>query len=159
MPEEVVRRGEPADREPDGTAPVTDHDSKTVMLRAERDDNVRVVDIVDRFSEREPVPRELTVIQRSNLYYGPKLLLHSSREGRDYNYQLTAPGPDTYLYLWAAETDTDGFRKAWYKLAEVRAVFGADQPQYDICPDCGGPIKTLEHERYSAFGECPGLDT
>lgn len=155
MIEQVAGRGTPSDRERDGTAPITDSQSKTVMLRAERGDNIRISETVRRFSEEQQIPRDVSVLSRSGTYYGPQLLLHAEIDGEDLNYQLTAPGPDTDLYLWAAETDSEGFRTHWFKLAEVKAVFRDDQPDYDVCSECGEPIKTLEHERYAAFGECP----
>lgn len=157
MLESVVDHGEPADRERDGTAPVTDHHSKSVMLRAERNDTITISQMVNRFSNGF-IPEEVTVLRRTNPYYGPQLLLHASNEGEDLNYQLTAPGPDTFLYLWGAETDSEGFRESWYKLAEVKAALKDNQPQYDICSECGEPIQSLEHEKYAAFGRCPGLD-
>lgn len=159
MMESVSERGKPSDRECNGTAPVTDNDSKSVMLRAERNDHITIVDVVDHFSKGEAIPRDLQVLRRAQPYYGPELLLHTKKGGKDHNYRLTAPGPDTYLYLWSAATDPDGFRNTWYKLAEVQAILPSNQDSYDICSDCGEPIQSLEHERYSAFGRCPGVDT
>jgi len=124
------------------------------MLRAERHDEIRFTDIVQQFSSAARIPDRATVLRRINTYYGPSLILHDEDRGQELNYQLTAPGPDTYLYLWGAETDDGGFRTTWFKLAEMKAEFAQAQPQYDICGYCGEPIRTLEHERAVAFGQC-----
>lgn len=150
----ISGRGQPSPVKLDGTAPITDNESKKVMLRAERHDHIVFTEVVQRFSNDLHIPQQTTVIRRTSPYYGPSLLLHEEHERRDYNFQLTAPGPDTYLYLWGAETDDENFRTTWFKLAEVKAEFDEQQPKYDICSDCGEPIKTLEHEREAAFGQC-----
>jgi hypothetical protein len=77
----------------------------------------------------------------------------------DESYLLTAPGPDTQLLLWNGNYLDDGERYGWEKLAEVTAQFADDQPQYDLCPECGQPMQTIEHERKAAVGRCPGPDT
>lgn len=159
MMEQVDGHGAPALRGCDGTAPITDEDSKSVMLRAERNDRIQIVDVVNRFSDGARVPEDFEVLRRSQPYYGPELLLHSDQQGDDSNYRMTAPGPDTYLYLWGATTDEENFRETWYKLAEVRAILPENQETYDICSDCGEPIQSLDHERYAAFGRCPGVQT
>jgi hypothetical protein len=157
MPESL-QHGDPASREMDGTKPVTDYDSETVMLRAERRDEVYVREWVNRFDKSAYTPNQYTVLERSNRFYGPELLLHSESEDVDFNYLLTAPGPDTYLYLWAAETDDKNHREAWFKAAEVKVAFADTQPTYDLCPECGDPVQTIEHERMAALGRCPGPD-
>lgn len=150
----VIGRGEPSPTKLNGTAPITDHESKKVMLRAERHDRIQFSEVVRRFSQKSKIPECATVLRRTSPYYGPSLLLHDKEDNLDLNYQLTAPGPDTFLYLWGAETDEDNFRTSWFKIAEIKAEFANQQPQYDICSDCGEPIKTLEHERDVAFGNC-----
>lgn len=152
--ERIIGRGDPSPRNLDGTVPVTNSASKKVMLRAERNDEIEFTEVVRHLSTDHRVPNGASVLQRSATYYGPGLLLHTEFNNRDFNYQLTAPGPDTHLYLWGSETDEQEFRKSWFKLAEVKARFADQQPQYDICSDCGEPIKTLEHERSAAFGQC-----
>lgn len=130
--------------------PVTDHRSKKVMLRAERNDIITITETITRLKPSEPIPSEVTVVRRTHPYYGPKLLLSNGEN----NYLLTAPGPDTQLLLWAPNRTEDGNRSGWHKLAEVTAVFADQQPQYDLCPECGQPMQTLEHERRSAVGAC-----
>lgn len=134
--------------------PVTDYHSKMVMLRSERHDEIAISEIVTQIRRDVDVPLEATIVQRQCPYFGPKLLLHAGEE----NYLLTAPGPDTHLLLWSPEHDEYGERCGWTKLAEVKAQFVDDQPQYDLCPECGKPMQTLEHERKSAVGRCPGPD-
>ena len=134
--------------------PITDYSSKMVMLRAERHDNIQIVDVVTRLRRDCQIPSEATVAKRSTPYFGPKLILSA----RDKNYLLTAPGPDTQLLLWAGNYLDDGGRYGWNKLAEVTAQFADDQPQYDLCPECGEPMQTIEHERKAAVGRCPGPD-
>ena len=135
--------------------PVTTYDSKTVMLRAERHDRIRIDNVITIISPGQPIPDELTVVKRTTAYFGPKLVLESAES----NYLLTAPGPGSQLILWQTNEGPDGLRSAWEKLAEVTAKFEHDQPQYDLCPICGEPLKTLEHEREAAFGSCPNTDS
>lgn len=131
--------------------PVTAYDSKMVALRAERHDEILVNEVEHEFRPSSQFPDRFTVAQRTETYFGPKLLLDSETD----NFLLTAPGPDSQLLLWKGEQSVDGFRRGWLKLAEVRVEFGESLPQYDLCPYCGEPLKTLEHERLAGFGECP----
>lgn len=142
------------DRELEGTVPITDYESKTVMLRAERKDSLRIIEIVDRGPSVNSIPSKYSVAQRTNAYFGPKLVL-------DHNgdlYQLTAPGPDSYLLLWKLESRTEERNQRWRKIAEVRADFAEDTPEYEICAECGEPIQTAEHNRLSLIGRCPGTN-
>lgn len=129
----------------------TEYASKQVMLRAERHDRIEIDSVVTRLLERHAVPASVTVVRRSDPYFGPKLLLDDQTS----NYLLTAPGPDTQLLLWCGDYAEDGLRRGWQKLAEVTASLADTQPQYDLCPMCNEPLKTLEHEREAAFGMCP----
>jgi hypothetical protein len=123
------------------------------MLHAERKDPVSIPEVISEISETATIPVELTVIERRETYFGPELLLMGNK---GQNYKLTAPGPDWYLLLWKAETDADGFCTGWEQIAEVRADFGEELPSYDICPECDQPIKSVQHERATLFGECNG---
>ena len=143
------------DRESEPGPPATEYDSKMVMLRAERGDNIQIVDVVTRLTQNNDIPSETTVVKRTTPYFGPKLILTADEE----QYLLTAPGPDTQLLLWSGNYLDDGERYGWEKLAEVTAQFADDQPQYDLCPECGQPMQTIEHERKAAVGRCPGPDT
>lgn len=142
------------ERESESGPPTTEYDSKMVMLRAERGDMVQIIDVVTRLDNDADVPSETTVVKRTNPYFGPKLVLAADEE----SYLLTAPGPDTQLLLWVGNYLEADERYGWNKLAEVTAQFGDDQPQYDLCPECGRPIQTIEHERKAAVGRCPGPD-
>jgi hypothetical protein len=143
------------EREAEPGPPATEYDSKMVMLRAERGDNIQIVDVLTRLTQDGDVPSETTVVKRTTPYFGPKLVLTAGDE----SYLLTAPGPDTQLLLWNGNYLDDGERYGWEKLAEVTAQFADDQPQYDLCPECGQPMQTIEHERKAAVGRCPGPDT
>jgi len=143
------------ERESDPGPPVTEYKSKMVMLRAERNDRIQIVDVVTRLSHGADIPSEATVQKRTTPYFGPKLVLDAAEE----SYLLTAPGPDTQLLLWVAHHPEKGERYGWSKLAEVTARFVDDQPQYDLCPECGQPMQTIEHQRKAAVGRCPGPDT
>jgi hypothetical protein len=143
------------ERESEPGPPETEYDSKMVMLRAERGDSIQIMDVVTQFTQNTNIPSETTVIKRTTPYFGPKLVLSTDEE----NYLLTAPGPDTQLLLWAGNYLSDGERYGWDKLAEVTAQFADDQPQYDLCPECGQPMQTIEHERKATVGRCPGPDT
>lgn len=142
-------------RESEPGPPATEYSSKMVMLRAERGDNIQVIDVVTRLTQNGDIPSETTVVRRTTPYFGPKLVLTADEE----SYLLTAPGPDTQLLLWSGNYLADGERYGWDKLAEVTTQFADDQPQYDLCPECGQPIQTMEHERKAAVGRCPGPDT
>ena len=140
-------------RQMSGTTPVTENRSKSVMIKAGLNDRLRVENVINHFKTETDVPRELTVIRRSNTYFGPKLELESADE----SYLITAPGPNTQLLLWEGVTSDGQFISSWDQLAEVEVDFMGDLPQYDICMDCGEPIKSVEHERLAAFGTCPGF--
>lgn len=139
-----------------GTKPITDRDSKMVMLRAERRDRIKVTKVVSKFDSGARILDEFEVQQRVPTYYGTELLLEPMAEGNRDKYLLTAPGPDTFLYLWASETDSDGFREGWSVVSELQAEFTNEIPQYAICDNCSQPIKSLEHEKLAAMDDCPG---
>lgn len=139
-------------READPGPPDTDYHSKLVMLRAERKDMVKICDVITRLQDDISIPSEATVVKRTTPYFGPKLVLTADNQ----NYLLTAPGPDTQLLLWSGNVLENGNRYGWQKLAEVTAQFIDDRPQYDLCPECGEPMQTVEHQRKAAVGRCPG---
>lgn len=139
----------------DGTEPITNHQSKNVMIAAERRDTIQISEIVDRFISNEELPREFSVIRRLSTFYGPELMLYTDRD-RGQNYLLTAPGPDAYLILWKAQLDERNIRKSYSAVAEVKAEFDKES-EYKICPDCGEPFATIVHEKAAAIGECPNL--
>lgn len=143
----------------DGLEPVTDYDSKTVMMAAERHDKIEITDTVDQFADRISIPDEVCVIQRTDTYYGPELLVHATIDGIDHNFLLNAPGPDSHLCLWAGETTEDNKRKGWFAAAEVKATLAAEQPPYERCQQCGELIRTIEHEREAVMGSCTRADT
>jgi len=153
MTPESAKAHSPVERDDPGDEPVTEYDSKMVMLRGERHDRITIENTVQSLTSGADVPEELSIIQRNNTYYGPKLKL--STGGQD--YLLTAPGPDAHLLLWESVTDRNGFRKSWRKIAEVTAQIADDVPQYDLCPYCGEPLKSLDHERKAAVGQCDGM--
>lgn len=124
------------------TRPTTDTTSKRVMLRAERGDTI----FIQGFGRFE-------VTRRQPTYFGPKLLVTPADAAGTYTAQLTAPGPDRDLRLWFPDRDEPGWRHGFVRGPEVTAAID-DVGQYDICPRCGDPIKTAEHERLAAFGIC-----
>lgn len=117
--------------------PVTDNECKRVMLRSERGDTIDIDG------------DEYTVEERTDPYFGPKLKL----SGPDGIYMLTAPGPDTQLLLWESIVNDDGFREGWRKLREVKAEIVGTK-KYDICQNCGEPIKNAQHQRLAVIGAC-----
>lgn len=141
--------------ETEGQGPVTDYDSKTVMMAAERHDNIEITEVIDLIEEPSHLPENVSVVKRTDTFYGPELLVHSSKDGTDYNYLLTAPGPGTHLCLWAGNiSEESGKRKAWYPAAEVKATLAAEQPPYEKCTHCGELIRTIHHEREAVLGQC-----
>lgn len=129
--------------------PSTDPDSRRTILRSERKDTIEISSVIQRFTQAD-IPDRVTVVERTETYYGPELLLEF--EGQ--NFLLTAPGPDTQLLLWSEITNERGFRQAWERLAEIQTTID-ETPQYDLCNQCGSPIRSKEHERLSAIGHCP----
>lgn len=141
--------------EMDGTEPITDSNSKQVMIAGERRDKIKIIDVVEIFDEEEILPDSLTVVRKLSTYYGPELMLYGEKNG-DQNYLLTAPGPDSYLLLWKANTDSREIRRSYSVIAEVKAKL-SENSTYELCPDCGQPFKTIEHERAAAIGQCPNI--
>jgi hypothetical protein len=134
--------------------PTTSHDSKTVVLAAERGDKIEIGSPVEVFQENEIVPKSAAVVKQSSTYYGPKLLVHQVIKGEDRNFLLNAPGPASELMLWAGETRNGDGVSSWYRLAEVPARLAEDQPSFEICPQCKNPARSIEHERMATLGMC-----
>lgn len=128
--------------------PTTDHASRQVMLRAERRDSIVITEIEQRF-DSSSIPSKYTVVQRTETYFGPELLLAAD----DRNFLLTAPGPDAHLLLWSEHVNEREYRTNWDRSAEVRASID-ETPQYELCDQCGKPLRSEEHERLSLLGRC-----
>lgn len=123
--------------------PKTNPETKRVLVRAERNDELKITAVVSNLEDIN-VPNSVKVVQRIMTYYGPKLRV----EADDEQYLVTAPGPNTQALLWRQKDS------AWHKAAEVRLDFTGSLPEYDICPDCGEPLSTIAHERRAAIGAC-----
>jgi len=149
-----VRGSDFSAKNTDDLRPTTNHESKMVVLSAERGDQVTIGQIVEKFHDSVTLPDSVTVVKRSSTYYGPKLQVHAEIEGDNYNFLINAPGPASELMLWCAETDEDNTRSNWYRLAEVYARLAEDQPAFEICPQCKSPIRSVEHERQASLGNC-----
>lgn len=135
--------------------PLTSYASQSVMLAAERNDNIDIQEVVEKFDSDCFIPDEVTVIKRTQTYYGPELLVHSNVNEEDRNYLLTAPGPGSHLYLWAGELNEDTEkREGWYLAGEVEATLETEQPPYETCDQCGELIRTIHHERESVLSQC-----
>lgn len=134
-----------------GTSPITDLKSKRVMLRGERGDYILISSIEQSFMDEADRTGEMEVVRRESTYYGPELELRTKQRER---FLLTAPGPGSYLHLWAPLSDSKGRITSWEVSAEVRAKFSSEMPQYSICNRCGEPIRSLEHERMAILGKC-----
>lgn len=132
----------------------TDYDSKTVMIAAERNDHILITDVVQKIDANIEIPADVIVIQRKEKYYGPELLVHAKINQKDYNYLITAPGPNSSLCLWAANTTEDNKRIGWFIAAEIEATLAAEQPPYKKCGQCGELIKTIHHDREAVIGNC-----
>lgn len=144
-----------ARRRLDGTEPVTDFDSKTVMLRAERHDPLRITEIVESAVVPGSIPEIFVVSRRADTYYGPKLVT----EAQQRTFCFTAPGPDAHILLWELTSSNGDGHQRWTQLAEVKVDFDGEPPAYNICAECGEPIQTAVHERLSLLGRCRGTDT
>lgn len=134
--------------------PVADKESKSVMLSAERGDEIEVESTVEDQRDGDLIPNSITIKQRVNTFYGPKL--HGSDE-MNRGYLITAPGPDSYLSLWSESTSDKGGRESWVELTEIKASFKDNQSRYHRCPYCNKPFKTADHERQAAIGQCPNI--
>jgi len=134
--------------------PSTDQGSKSVMLRGELQDEVEILSVERKLSEGHSIPETVTVRQRTNTYYGPKLLT-IAESGRE--YLLTAPGPDSYLLLWGEDLHQQAGRTGWVEVAEVRGQLADDQGRYHLCHQCNEPLKTAEHQRLASIGQCPNI--
>lgn len=122
------------------------------MLRGERGDSIDIKDIVQTIGQPTKIPESLSVVQRTDTYYGPVLLLTAG----NHEFRITAPGPDYHLLLWASELDETGSQERWRKVAEVRAELSDCSP-YERCSVCDRPIRTAEHKRLSTINECENL--
>lgn len=132
-------------------SPKTNADSKGVMLKAEHRDTVHVGSVEDQFLEEYSVPDSLRIKQRTITYFGPKLLAENE-DGTE--FLLTAPGPGSQLMLWVGKDNTRGKREGWIQLAEVSARLPDSIDKYHLCPQCGDPLKTADHERQASLGMC-----
>lgn len=129
--------------------PSTSFDSQEVMLRAERCDTIIVTDVMRCDADIE-LPQSYDVVQRTETYFGPELML----EAAQCNYLLIAPGPDRQLDLYI-DTSDHGEPRSWKRIAEITAEID-ETPSYDLCPQCGNPLRSVYHERMAAIGRCPG---
>lgn len=132
----------------------TDYDSQTVMMTAERHDNIVVKQLVKEYKRDSSIPNKLKVIKKIDRFHGPEILTHARGGGSEYNYLLTAPGPKMQLFLWVGVGPVEGIRRDWALLAEIKATLAAEQPPYQECQLCGELIRTIEHERKSVMGNC-----
>jgi hypothetical protein len=149
------RRPTPPGTETVGSEPATGYDSKTVMLRAERHDEIEITSVENGMRN---VPERFVVVRRDETYYGPSLLLDRASEDHSENYELTCPGRNSQLMLWMAVTGKDDqWRNGWMPVSEVRAKI-ADIEQYNECDICGDPLKDIWHERLSAVGICDEVE-
>lgn len=144
------------DSEPDQGVriPETDQSSKQLMLCGETQDEVGISTVEERLSDNLEIPDELIIKQRTNTYYGPKLLVISN-SGKE--HLITAPGPDSHLLLWAGNQNDRGNRRGWIKLAEVTAHLIDDKSRYHLCQQCNEPLQTADHQRLAAIGQCPNV--
>lgn len=125
--------------------------SKLVILRGERHDDIVITNVIREWHKDADIPERATIVQRSNPYYGPKIVLWADER----NYLLTTPGPETQLLLWASNITEGNQRTGWEKLAEVTARLADNLPPYEFCPQCSEPLKTLKHEKQAELGCCP----
>lgn len=135
-------------------SPITENSSKSLMIKATRGDEISISEVVEHFEPQYEIPQKVEVVHRTETYYGPKL----ETESNGSHYLITAPGPNVQLIFWKAITDGEGYLKRWEQIGEVKADFTDNIPQYDICQNCGEPLKSVEHERLAAFNSCSGLD-
>jgi len=134
--------------------PTTDQSSKSVMLRGEHQDEIQIRKVEQKISADHPVPKSVVIKQRTNTYYGPKLLA-VAESGKE--YLLTAPGPNSHLLLWMEKLNQQGSRTSWVELAEVSGQLAENKVGYHLCHQCNKPLKTMEHRRLASVGQCPNI--
>lgn len=125
---DTIHRGEP----------VSDYATKKTLLVAQRDDVVEVSG-----------HGEMTVVERSETYYGPQLTLNHEET----SYRLHGSGFAADPKLWRAVVE-DGFVTGW----EPRGHVGAEIVEVGKAPqcECGELLKTLEQRRMAYIGGvCP----
>lgn len=127
------------------------NESRTVMLRAERGDQLEITQVVEALTNGRKVPASVTVQERIQRYYGPTLV--ATELSSEQYFRITAPGPDSNLLLWRSVQSNTG-DASWCRAAEITARFMNERPTYDICQECGEPIKTYEHARQALFDLC-----
>lgn len=141
---------------PDGAyrSPTTSSGSRSLMLTAEMGDEVNINQVVSRIEYESEIPNEVFIRQRTSTYYGPKLLAGDTDQNE---YLITSPGPDQELIIWKEVTNSRGKRIYWTRLAEIEAELSEPSKGYQICPQCNKPLKTAEHTRLAAIGQCQNV--
>jgi len=117
--------------------PKTEYESQTVMLCAERADVVKI--------ENGPIDKA-QVARRADTFYGPDLLLDAAGE----LWKLTCPDRLSQLVLWEDDMDLETGQQ-FHVWGEVTAEL-IEGDKYNICRDCGEPIKNAQHERLALLG-------
>lgn len=141
----------------DSLETVADNDSKTVLLRGEHGDRIRVTEV---HTGMWRIPEYFEVAKRKNTYHGPVLDLkvpddYDGEYANDHAYQLTCPGKDSHPILWRAVTDAEGRPQSRSKISKV-SVEIHNLSGYDICGQCEEPIQDPMHRRLAQVGQCPG---
>lgn len=142
--------------DPHGTECVASSRDKDVMLRAEPKD---IVEITTVHSGARRIPERLKVVKRTNTFHGPVIKCQKADEddfgGQEHGWELTIPGPKSHMVLWKAVVDTEGYVHTRIRYSTVSATI-RNVAAYDICKQCGEPIKDPMHRSVALFGDCSG---
>lgn len=121
--------------------PVSNSDTKTVLLVAGHKDTIRV----DGYGE-------MVVAERTDCYFGADLILRS--EGEDEGYRLVPHGFANDPVLWRADTDDEGRTHGWERVGEVSAEMVEVAPATQC--ECGEILKSKRQKRMALVaGVCP----
>lgn len=140
--------------EADDNECVASSQDKDVMLRAEPKD---IIEITSVHSGARRIPERLKVVRRTNTFHGPVINASAADEfdGQEHNWEFTIPGPKSHIVLWKAVTNHDGFVQTRVRYSTVSATI-RNVAAYDVCKQCGEPIKDPMHRSAALFGHCSG---
>lgn len=138
----------------DKTEPVANYRTKTALLEATTGDELIITEIHEGARH---IPEEFEVSSRTNTFYGPTLDVRptDNHDREQHGWEITCPGPQSHAILWKPVVDDEGHIQTRVKLAKVSLRI-YNVAGYDLCPDCGEPIKDPMHRSVSMLGQCPG---
>ena len=118
--------------------PVSDEDTKTALLVANHGDTLRISEY-----------GEMTVVKRTDTYFGPKITLDAGEA----SYRLVPAGFARDPELWRAAVDEQGFTEGWRFADHVSAEIVDVEPAVQC--ECGEVLESVREKRMATVGVCP----